>query len=625
MIDAPASLSFWQNTVGTHRRPTMRKRLLSILALTILVTSTLAGCSENPSDSSTITILSITEGTVLVMKTGTDSWTEAKSGTSLGVGDTVKTGDDSGAEITFFDGSTVELEAGTQIQITSLDSPPGTDAKTITLMQTIGTTISRVTKLLDPASTYAVETPNGVAAVRGTTMIVTVEYVTPQIINTLVTMEEGHAVFIGHGGELQVPEGRQAFADDVIIELVPLNRPPVAVSDSYITDEDTPLMIGAPGVLSNDSDPDVGDTLTVTSLDTAGTLGTVTAWGLDGSFTYNPSEQFEYLGTGESSTDSFTYTVSDGNGGTDTAAVTITINGVYDPPVYDQPVPPVYDRPENHPPVAGNDIATTAKVTSVTINVLGNDFDPDGDTLAVCSVSQASNGSVASNGNYVTYTPNSDFSGTDSFTYTICDGNGGTATATVTVTVTKVNNPPEAVDDSDTTPQGTPVTINVLGNDSDPDGDTLTLDSVGPAGNGTVTSNGNDVTYTPSGNFVGSDSFTYTVSDGNGGTDTATVTIIVTAIETSARISVQVDPENNATIYIWDTTTHELVTDGSQVTPKTIEVTGGHSYCVLVERGCYTYLVRNCPAGWSGEGGPIACGFAVAGNLYSIHFTESAN
>ena len=78
-------------------------------------------------------------------------------------------------------------------------------------------------------------------------------------------------------------------------------------------------------------------------------------------------------------------------------------------------------------------------------------------------------------------------------------------------------------------------------------------------------------------------------------------------------------------IYIFDCTANESVTNGNRVTPKTIEVAGGHSYCVWVEKGCYVYLAGNCPADSSGEGGPAACGFAAAGNLYSIHLTESAN
>jgi len=178
----------------------MHKKLLSILALTILVTSALVGCSGAPSDSSTLTILSITEGDVFVMKAGTDEWIEATVEMTLEVGDTIKTGDDSGAEITFFDGSTIELEAGTQIEITSLDSSPDGDAKTITLMQTIGTTISRVTKLLDPASSYAVETPSGVAAVRGTIMIVRIVFDDPNYEDgtVLVTSVEGQVLSLIH-------------------------------------------------------------------------------------------------------------------------------------------------------------------------------------------------------------------------------------------------------------------------------------------------------------------------------------------------------------------------------------------------------------------------------------------
>jgi VCBS repeat-containing protein len=611
----------------------MRKRLLSILALTILVTSTLVGCSDNPSPSSTLTIFSITEGEVLVMKAGTDDWIPWAAEMPLAVGDSVKTGDDSGAEITFFDGSTIELEAGTLIKITSLYTSPGTDAKTITLMQTIGTTISRVTKLLDPASSYAVETPNGVAAVRGTTMIVTVEYVTPQIINTLVTIEEGQAVFTGHGGELQVPEGRRAFADDAIVELVPLNRPPVAVSDSAVTDADSSITVNAPGVLSNDSDPD-GDTLVVTALNTIGTIGTVTAWGPDGSFTYDPDGQFEYLQAGNSTSDSFTYTVSDGNGGTDTATVTVIINGVYNPPV---DYPPVYYPPVNYPPVAVGDSTTTSGGTSVTINILGNDSDPDGDILTVISVTQGHNGTVTNSGSDVTYTPDPGFTGTDSFTYTISDGHGGTSTATVTVTIANVNNPPAAVDDSATTPQNTAVTIDVLSNDSDPDGDTPTVYSATHGTHGSVVNNGSSVTYTPDSGFTGTDSFTYTISDGKGGTDTATVTVTVTAIQTPARIYVHVVTGPTASIFIWDATTggwaidvdtQEPVDGTNHVTSDSITVVAGHYYYVWVEAPNSIYHVAYCPCGWITTSAPAGdneavYGCADTGTVHPAHFSVS--
>jgi len=219
----------------------MRKRLLSILALAVLVTSTLVGCSGASPTDSTLTIFSITEGTVLVMKAGTDDWTEAAIEMSLEVGDIIKTGDDSGAEITFFDGSTIELEAGTQIEITSLDTSPDTGTKTITLMQTIGTTISRVTKLLDPASSYAVETPTGVAAVRGSVMIVRIVFDDPNYEDgtVLITCVEGDISTVWNGVEVQVPEGYTCvIRPDGLLELIPPNEPPQEETGD-VTDEDT--------------------------------------------------------------------------------------------------------------------------------------------------------------------------------------------------------------------------------------------------------------------------------------------------------------------------------------------------------------------------------------------------
>jgi VCBS repeat-containing protein len=607
----------------------MHKKLLSIVALTILVTSILAGCSEAPSDSSTLTILSITEGTVLVMKAGTDDWTEATVEMTLGIGDTIKTGDDSGAEITFFDGSTIELEAGTQIEITSLDSSPDTGTKSITLMQTIGTTISRVTKLLDPASTYAIETPSGVAAVRGSTMIVRIVFDDPDYEDgtVLIMNLEGHIYWIGNGEELQLAEGTQVIADSETAQLVELS---LAVDDSATTDEDTPVTVAAPGVLGNDSGLIFGDNLAVITVDTTGTAGNVTAWGADGSFTYDPNGQFESLEAGNSTTDSFTYTVTDDYGITDTATVTITINGVSDEPPYTPPAyyPPPYYPPLNHPPVAVDDTATTSQNTSVTIDVLHNDHDPDLDTMTVISVGPAGNGTITQNGNAVTYTPDTGFAGADSFTYTISDGKGGTATATVTinVSVTHINNPPQAQNDSATTPQGTPVTINILANDFDPDGDMLTLDSVGSAGNGSISINGSNVIYTPNPGFAGTDSFDYTISDGKGDTDTAIVTITVTVIETIATLNIQIDTNAHAPIYIWDDTTDEWVVDGNYVTPKTIEVAGGHSYCVWLG-GDITYYVKHITPTGSGweitPDGKTACGYAAANTGYNIHFTSN--
>ncbi len=182
----------------------MRRRLLSILALSILVASTLVGCAPS---SSMLTVFSITEGDVFVMKAGTDNWTEGEVGMSLETGDSIKTGDNSNAKITFFDGSTIELQAGTEIEITSLDISGEDGSTTITLEQIIGNTISRVTKILDPGSRYEVETPAGVVAVRGSVMqVYVIEDGTTWVVNL-----EGDIWAVAQGVELQISEGQQCI------------------------------------------------------------------------------------------------------------------------------------------------------------------------------------------------------------------------------------------------------------------------------------------------------------------------------------------------------------------------------------------------------------------------------
>ena len=169
--------------------------------------------------------------------------------------------------------------------------------------------------------------------------------------------------------------------------------------------------------------------------------------------------------------------------------------------------------------------------------MLANDTDADSDTLTVSAFTQPAHGAVVNNGNGTfTYTPaDNNFFGQDTFTYTINDGFGGTATATVTVTVTPVNDPPVAGDDAATTQEDTPVTTdNVLANDTDVDGDTLTVSAFTQPSHGSVVDNGDGTfAYTPAAGFYGQDTFTYTVSDGHGGTAVATVTITVTRINNS--------------------------------------------------------------------------------------------
>jgi hypothetical protein len=185
----------------------------------------------------------------------------------------------------------------------------------------------------------------------------------------------------------------------------------------------------------------------------------------------------------------------------------------------------------NRPPVARDDTATTAFATPVTIDVLANDSDPDGDPLTIQSVTTPTLGTATISGNAIVYTPAAGVVGTDTFRYTINDGRGGIASASVTVTIAPPpNGPPVAVDDAATTAFATPVTIDAIANDSDPDGDALTIVSVTTPIGGTATINNNRIDYAPSRAFSGLDTFAYTISDGHGHTATANISVDVLPI-----------------------------------------------------------------------------------------------
>ncbi len=402
------------------------------------------------------------------------------------------------------------------------------------------------------------------------------------------------------------------------VTINPVNDNPVAVDDNALTDENTALVID---VLGNDSDIDL-DTLTVSGFTYAGSATLVNNG--DGTFTYTPQS------TG---VDSFTYDISDGNGGSDSAIVNVTVTEVNDPPttsgiadvVVDEDSPATdidlfaaFDDPEdldsqmifsiqantnsglfsstpivgdtltlnyaadangttditvratdtgglyvettfgvtvnpvNDDPVAADDDANTPEDTAVAIDVLANDDDVDLDSLTVSIKTPAANGELVVNGNgTITYTPDANYNGPDSFTYTVNDGNGGNDTAVVNITITPVNDNPVAADDDASTDENSAVVIDVLANDSDIDLDTLTVSGFTYNGNATLVNNGDGTfTYTPE--STGLDSFTYTVSDGNGGSDTATVDIIVNAIATGPNLS---HGEVNSVGSSWQTVT----------------------------------------------------------------------
>ncbi|MCU0698625.1 MAG: Ig-like domain-containing protein [Myxococcaceae bacterium] len=195
--------------------------------------------------------------------------------------------------------------------------------------------------------------------------------------------------------------------------------------------------------------------------------------------------------------------------------------------------------PVNDPPSAVADAITVAEdSTNNAIDALANDsIAPDtGETLRITSITQPTNGmaQLVMGGASLTYTPATDFFGTDTFSYSITDGNGGTATATITVTVLNQNDPPTAVPDVFSVPQDSvDNALDVLANDtSAPDPmETLSVVVTSPAANGrvSITPNGALVRYTPNAGYIGPDSFTYTVRDSNNGIAAAIVSITVGA------------------------------------------------------------------------------------------------
>jgi Ca2+-binding RTX toxin-like protein len=180
-------------------------------------------------------------------------------------------------------------------------------------------------------------------------------------------------------------------------------------------------------------------------------------------------------------------------------------------------------------PTANPDDAETAEDTSVIIPVLDNDRDPNGDLLTIDGTPTAENGTVAVNDDgTLTYTPNDNFNGPGTISYTVRDPAGNTASSTVAVTVTPVNDAPVAGDDAATTALNTAVIIPVLVNDSDVDNDTLSIVGTPTSPNGTVAVNDDGtITFTPTTDFEGPTTISYTVTDPDGLTDTATVDVTV--------------------------------------------------------------------------------------------------
>ncbi len=289
--------------------------------------------------------------------------------------------------------------------------------------------------------------------------------------------------------------GNPATAMRQVTVVVP-NSPPVATDDTYQVNEVGQIGMPAPGVLSNDADAD-GDPLTVA-------LVTDTSYGdlvlnASGSFTYT----HDGLGGVE---DSFVYQVSDGRGGLDTASVRIVV--------------PVL----NHVPVADDHIVVIDEDHVARIPVAVG-ADEDGDELVIKILSAPEVGEFTIRGESIVFTPPADWFGEVSVDYSLTDSFGSTAVGSVVVIVEAVNDAPVGGADSIVLSNYLVTVLEVLSNDFDIEGDTLTIVGYTNAEHGRVEYVDGELRYTPDAAWVGVDQFTYTVSDGRGGRATVEVDV----------------------------------------------------------------------------------------------------
>jgi len=301
----------------------------------------------------------------------------------------------------------------------------------------------------------------------------------------------------------------------IIVTITPVSDPPVAQDDHYSTLEDIKLAVEASGVLSNDFDAD-RDTMTASLL-------TGPSHAASGGFTLNADGSFTYTPAVNSfGTDQFTYQVSDGNGGTDTATVFITITAV------------------NDEPVAQNDYYSTPEETRLTViapGVLANDTDVENDTLTAALITGPShavmNGFQFYPDGSFSYTPAANFFGTDTFLYQVSDGNG-TDMAIVSITVTSSNDTPVAQHGTLAVIEDTPASGMLSATDPEEDPLTFSIIQQGTKGSVAITNASTGAyTYTPADDATGMDVFTFKANDGNADSNVASVTVTISPVDDS--------------------------------------------------------------------------------------------
>lgn len=310
----------------------------------------------------------------------------------------------------------------------------------------------------------------------------------------------------------RVADGSGAMSNQasVMVKVGEVNDAPIATNDAAELDEDTSIELS---ILDNDLDVDSDLTIDNVTITQAPANGKVSVNSTSGTIGYMPNADF--FGS-----DSFSYSVKDDQSlMSNIAVVKLTVNSV------------------NDAPVANDDVAQLLEDTAHSINVLGNDLDIDGslDKSSLEVVTEPEHGSTKIVDGMISYTPNVNSNGEDSFSYRVKDDLGvWSNNANVAITVTAVNDAPLANNDVIQIDEDESVIIDVTGNDSDVDG-SIDEDSVKivtePAFGNVINNVDGTVTYTPVSNYVGFDTFTYSVLDNEGAeSNTASVTITVLAV-----------------------------------------------------------------------------------------------
>jgi CshA-type fibril repeat protein len=453
--------------------------------------------------------------------------------------------------------STADYNGPAQLSVSTTDGAQ-TDSDTVAI------TVTPVADITSDTVTTAEDTPASFNVITGTNGATADSFENAGRVVTSVTQPpagQGNVTFLPAGSLIYTPppnfSGTTSFTYTVTsggvtetatvnVTVVPGNDPPVAVNDSASTPEDTPLTVSpVAGLLVNDTDPDPADGKRVTQFTVSATTvtvppgaigGSTTIAGVgtltvraDGSYDFVPAANFN------GPVPPITYTMADTAGANATATLAIAVT------------------PVNDPPVAVADTVTATEDAPVTVNLIGNDSDGEGDTLTVKSINgipltpgvaqviPVPNGTVSvSAAGIITFIPDPNFNGPVTFPYVVQDGKGGEAPAPVRISVAPVNDPPTAVDDTAISEPNIAATGNVLGNDADIDGDPIRVaqftvtgvpgifvagSTVNIPGVGTLSINADGrYAFTPVADYSGAvPAATYTVSDGKGRTATATL------------------------------------------------------------------------------------------------------